>query len=77
MVDVRFSRARVPDGCGAQGRFDEDPPEVDDTDRNVRPLPWYVAELIGAPPVVVTTLAVVALLGILAAAVALFWWVRP
>lgn len=33
---------------------------IDDNERNAKPLPWYVAELVGVRPEIVSALAVVA-----------------
>jgi hypothetical protein len=48
--------------------------EIADEPRNARPLLWYVSELVGAPPAIVSTLAVV--MAIIAAVGLLHWWLR-
>ena len=45
---------------------------TEDEERNARPLPWYVAELVGVPPAIVTSLAVV--MTIIGVVGALHWW---
>ena len=81
MVDIRHIvvrnetaryRASVPQGCDRQGRIPEAAPAIEDEPRNARPLPWYVAELVGVPPAIVTSLAVV--MTIIGAVGALHWW---
>lgn len=70
----KMVQSYAPTSCDKVGRHHEAAhaaSEIDD-DRNARPLPWYVAELVGVRPEIVTALAVVC--AIITVAGGLHYW---
>jgi hypothetical protein len=62
-IDAAHKRPYIAQGLDMQGRRPQAAEAATDLgaeQRNARPLPWYVAELVGVPPAIVTTMAAVA-----------------